>query len=189
MSKSLIIIPEEIIERKIYLIRGLKVMLDSDLAFLYKVPTFRLNEAVKRNKDRFPNDFMFQLNSKEFENLKFQDGMSNLRSQNAISKSRGGRRYLPYVFTEHGVAMLSSVLNSKRAVQVNITIVRAFIKLRELLATHKDLILEIEKIKKEQKNQNQKIISILSIINQMLNPPIEENKEPMGFRDRSENKK
>jgi hypothetical protein len=179
MKKNLVIVPVEIIERKIYLIKGMKVMLDSDLAFLYQVPTFRLNEAVKRNKDRFPSDFMFQLNKKEF---------TNLTSQFAISRY-GGRRHLPYVFTEHGVAMLSSVLNSKRAVQVNIAIVRAFIKLRELLATHKNLILEIDKIKREQKEQNQRIQSIISIINQMLNPPVDENKEPIGFREREDKTK
>jgi len=153
-------------------------MLDTDLAMLYGVPTFRLNEAVKRNKDRFPKDFMFQLASNE---------AKSLTSQIAISKGRGGRRSTPYVFTEHGVAMLSSVLNSKKAVEVNILIIRAFIKLRELLATHKDLILEIEKIKREQKGQNQKILSIISVINQMLNPDIPQ-KEPMGFRDRSKKK-
>jgi hypothetical protein len=179
MKKDLAIVPVEIIERKIYLIRGMKVILDNDLAGLYGVPTFRLNEAVKRNKDRFPSDFMFQLNKKEF---------ANLTSQFAISRY-GGRRYLPYVFTEHGVAMLSSVLNSKRAVQVNIAIVRAFIKLRELLATHKNLILEIDKIKREQKGQNQRIQSIISIINQMLDPPINENKEPIGFREREKKNK
>ena len=168
----------EFVERKIYLIRGVKVMLDTDLAMLYGVPTFRLNEAVKRNKDRFPKDFMFQLASNE---------AKSLTSQIAISKGRGGRRSTPYVFTEHGVAMLSSVLNSKKAVEVNILIIRAFIKLRELLATHKDLILEIEKIKREQKGQNQKILSIISVINQMLNPDIPQ-KEPMGFRDRSKKK-
>lgn len=181
MNKSLDVMPVEIIERKIYLIRGVKVMLDSDLAGLYQVATFRLNEAVKRNKERFPNDFMFQINEKE---------SKSLTSQFAIPKGRGGRRTPPYVFTEHGIAMLSSVLNSKRAIQVNIAIVRAFIKLRELLATHKDLILEIDKIKREQKGQNQKIQSIISIISQMLNPPIAENKEPIGFRDRGgKNKK
>lgn len=156
-------------------------MLDSDLADLYGVETKFFNRAIKRNKDRFPNDFMFQLTEKESQNLRFQIGTSSSRY--------GGRRYLPYVFTEHGVAMLSSVLKSKKAVQVNILIVRAFIKLRELLATHKDLILEIDKIKREQKGQNQKIQSIISIINQMLNPPIDENKELMGFRDRSKDKK
>jgi phage regulator Rha-like protein len=111
--------------------------------------------------------------------LRFQIGTS----------SYGGRRYLPYAFTEHGVAMLSSVLNSRKAIQVNLAIIRSFIKLRELLATHKDLILEIEKIKREQKNQNQKIISIMSVINQMLNPPVDDKKEPIGFRDRSKDKK
>jgi hypothetical protein len=172
--KNLKIVPAEIIERKIYLIRGIKVMLDSDLAYLYEVPTFRLNEAVKRNTGRFPADFMFQLNKKEF---------ANLTSQIAIS-SYGGRRHSPYVFTEQGVAMLASVLKSERAIQVNIAIVRAFIKLRELLATHKDLILEINKIKKEQKNQNQKINSVINVISQMINPPVDENKEPIGFRER-----
>ena len=181
MKKDSVVVPVEIIERKIYLIRGIKVMLDSDLADLYGVETKFFNRAIKRNKDRFPNDFMFQLTEKESQNLRFQIGTSSSRY--------GGRRYLPYVFTEHGVAMLSSVLKSKKAVQVNILIVRAFIKLRELLATHKDLILEIDKIKREQKGQNQKIQSIISIINQMLNPPIDENKELMGFRDRSKDKK
>ncbi len=174
MKKETSLVPTETIERKIYLIKGMKVMLDSDLADLYEVPTFRLNEAVKRNIKRFPADFMFQLNKKEF---------ANLTSQFAIS-SYGGRRYIPYVFTEQGVAMLASILKSERAIQMNIAIVRAFIKLRELLATHKNLVLEIGKIKREQKNQNQKINSVINVINQMLNPPIDENKEPMGFRDR-----
>ena len=108
MKKDLALIPKEIIEQKIHLIRGHKVMLDSDLAKLYKVPTFRLNESMKRNKDRFPSDFMFQLNTREIQNLRLQTETSNLRSQFAIS-SYGGRRYLPYAFTEQGVAMLSSV--------------------------------------------------------------------------------
>jgi phage regulator Rha-like protein len=143
MKKDLSLVPIEIIERKIYLIRGIKVMLDSDLAKLYEIETKFFNRAIKRNKDRFPSDFMFQLTEKESKNLRFQIGTSG--------SNYGGRRYLPYVFTEHGVAMLSSVLNSKRAVKVNIAIVRAFIRLRELLATHKDLILEIDKIKKSKK--------------------------------------
>jgi hypothetical protein len=117
-------VPIEAIERRIFLIRGQKVILDADLADLYQVTTGNLNLAVKRNLDRFPEDFMFQLANEEYENL---------RLQNAIS-SWGCRRYLPFAFTEHGVAMLSSVLNSRRAVQMNILIVRAFIKLREMLA-------------------------------------------------------
>jgi hypothetical protein len=128
---SVELVPVEIIERKIYLIRGCKVMLDSDLAELYQVPTKVLNQAVRRNFDRFPSDFMFQLNEEELEGL---------RSQIVTSKvGRGGRRYTPYAFTEHGVAMLSSVLSSKRAVALNILIIRAFVRLREYLATHKDL--------------------------------------------------
>lgn len=120
-----------LIERRIYLIRDQKVMIDSDLADLYGVPTFRLNEAVKRNRKRFPADFMFQLHKHEAESL---------TSQFAISKKgRGGRRTLPYVFTEQGVSMLSSVLNSERAIQVNIAIMRAFVKLRQMLESNEEL--------------------------------------------------
>jgi hypothetical protein len=120
------------IETKIYLIRGRKVMLDIDLARLYKVTTFNLNKAVKRNYQRFPDDFMFQLTSEEAEPLKFQTGMSK-------SVGRGGRRTLPFAFTQEGIAMLSSVLRSEQAIQVNITIMRIFVHLRELLMSHKDL--------------------------------------------------
>jgi hypothetical protein len=120
----------ERIERKIYFIRDQKVMLDSDLAELYEVTTGNLNLAVRRNSRRFPEDFMFQLTGAEAESLLLQ---------NARSKSRGGRRTPPYALTEHGVAMLSSVLNTERAALMNIVIIRAFIKLREVLATHKDL--------------------------------------------------
>jgi hypothetical protein len=135
-------VPAQIVERRIYLIRRQKVMLDSDLAEIYQVTTKRLNEAVKRNPDRFPGDFMFQLTPVESENL---------RSQIATS-SYGGRRYLPYAFTEHGVAMLSSVLNSERAIRMSILIIRAFVKLRELLATHKDVARKIEKLEATQKD-------------------------------------
>jgi ORF6N domain len=137
-------VPVELIERRIYLIRGQKVMLDSDLAELYQVPTKRLNEAVKRNFDRFPEDFMFQLTDQETDSLRSQFATSNV--------GRGGRRYPPYAFTELGVAMLSSVLNSERAVQMNILIMRAFVKLRELLATHKDLARKIEKLEATQED-------------------------------------
>lgn len=133
------IIPDEIIERKIYIIRGKKVMLDRDLAELYGVATGRLNEQVKRNKRRFPSDFMYQLT---------KDEVVNLMSQNAIS-SWGGVRKLPYVFTEQGVAMLSSVLNSNRAIEVNIQIMRAFVRIRELIVSHKDLQRKIEDLEKK----------------------------------------
>ena len=124
-------VPVALIERRIYLIRGQKVMIDTDLAQLYAVPTYRLNEAVKRNRKRFPADFMFQLDKKE---------AKSLTSQFAISKKgRGGRRTLPYAFTEQGVAMLSSVLNSERAIQVDIVIMRAFVKLRQMLESNEEL--------------------------------------------------
>lgn len=172
------LIPVEIIEKRIYLIRGIKVMLDSDLAELYQVETRVLNQAVKRNLERFPNDFMFQLNQKE------TDTVLRSRSQFVTLKRGQNIKYLPYAFTEQGVAMLSAVLKSKRAVQMSIMIVRAFIKLREMLATHKNLIHEFEKIKRTQKEHEQHIINILNVISQLLNPPSEPPKEPIGFKSR-----
>lgn len=149
------LMPKEIIENKIYIIRDQKVMLDKDLAWLYEVETKRLNEAVKRNIERFPEDFMFQLTQEEWKSLKSQFVISNeeefLRSQFATSKkeeTRGGQRYLPYAFTEHGVAMLSSVLRSKRAIAINIQIVRIFNILRNMAIEHKDLRDELEELKK-----------------------------------------
>ena len=142
----------EMIERRIYLIRGTKVMLDSDLADLYQVETKALNRAVRRNLDRFPEDFMFQLARVEADSLRCQTGTSN--------DGRGGRRYLPYVFTEHGVVMLSSVLNSERAVQMNVLIVRAFVKLREMLSTHKDLANKIEEIERQQQEHGRQLTAV-----------------------------
>jgi hypothetical protein len=139
------LIPRERIEQTILLIRGHKVMLDMDLAHLYGVTAGRLNEAVKRNEDRFPSDFMFQLTKPEFENLK---------SQIAISSSKwGGRRHAPYAFTEQGVAMLSSVLHSKRAIQVNIAIMRAFVQLREMIASNKGLARRLNELEKKYDGQ------------------------------------
>jgi ORF6N domain len=137
--------PAPFVERRIYLIRGQRVMLDADLAELYQVPTKRLNEQVKRNLDRFPADFMFQLNKDEFENWRSQIATSN-------PAARMGLRRPPYAFTEHGVAMLSAVLGSHRAVQMSILIVRTFVKLREVLATHKDLAQKIEKLEGTQED-------------------------------------
>src|SRR5579862_2315517 len=135
------LLPASAVNQKIYFLRKTRVMLDSDLAQLYGVNTSRLNEAVQRNRNRFSKDFMFQLNKKD---------LQVLRSQFAISKhsGSGGRRFLPYAFTEHGTAMLSSVLHSDRAVQVNIAIMRAFLQIRAMLATHEDLrrkLMEMEK--------------------------------------------
>lgn len=135
------IVPDERIETKIFLIRGRKVMVDRDLAELYGVETKMLNRSVRRNADRFPDDFMFQMNKQEMENWKCQIGTSN--------RDKMGLRKAPLVFTEPGVAMLSGVLNSKKAIQVNIQIIRTFIKLREMIATNKDLRIKIEEMEKK----------------------------------------
>jgi phage regulator Rha-like protein len=169
-GKELATIPLEVIERKIYLIRGHKVMLASDLAELYEVETKALNRAVKRNQDRFPEDFVLQLTAEEAESLRFHSGTSN------PAPTRGVRRYLPYAFTEHGVAMLSSVLHSKHAVQMNILIVRAFVKLREILSTHKDLARAVEDIRRKQEEHGEQITAIIDTINQLLLPePVPES--------------
>lgn len=171
------VVPAEQIERKIYLIRGHKVMLDSDLAELYEVPTRRLNEQLKRNITRFPADFMFQLTDKEADNL---------RSQIATSSSaHGGRRYLPFVFTEQGVAMLSSVLNSERAVQVNIAIMRAFVKLREMIASHKDLARKLDSLEKKYDAQFK---IVFDAIRELMKPP-EKPKRKIGFLRKNEGQK
>ena len=152
-GKNLIVIPQEIIEQKIFLIRGKKVMFDRDLAELYGVETGALNRAVKRNKDRFPEDFMFQLNKQEIDMfLRCQIGILNnnpSRSQIVILKRGQHLKYLPYVFTEQGVAMLSSVLNSKIAIQVNIQIIRTFTRIRELIISNKELQAKIELLEKK----------------------------------------
>ncbi|MDP2158793.1 MAG: ORF6N domain-containing protein [Nitrospirota bacterium] len=165
------LIPVEIIERKIYLIRGEKVMLDSDLAELYEVETFNLNKAVKRNIDRFPEDFMFQLSKEEAVSLRFQIGMSK-------TEGRGGRRYLPFVFTEQGVAMLSTVLNSDRAVKVNIEIMRTFVRLRQMLSTHKDLARKLADMEKKYDSQFK---VVFDAIRQLMTPPVIK-KGKIGFR-------
>jgi phage regulator Rha-like protein len=164
------LLPIEVIERKILLIRGKKVMLDSDLAELYGVETFNLNKAVKRNIDRFPEDFMFQLTKEEADSLRFQIGMSK-------TKGRGGRRYLPYAFTEQGVAMLSSVLNSERAVQVNIAIMRVFVKLREMIASNKELAKRLDKLEKKYDTQFK---VVFDAIRELMTPP-EPKRKRIGF--------
>lgn len=149
----------EFIGRRIFLIRGQKVMLDADLAELYQVETKAMNRSILRNIERFPEDFMFQLTADEYDSLRYQIGTSNI--------GRGGRRYLPYAFTELGVAMLSSVLKSDRAIQMNIFIIRAFVKLRELLSTHKEFARKLEVIEREQKEQGKDITSLVIVLNKM----------------------
>jgi len=165
------LIPVEIIERKIYLIRGHKVMLDRNLAELYEVETRVLNQAVKRNLSRFPEDFMFQLTHAEMENWKSQIVISN--------KDKMGLRKAPYAFTENGVAMLSSVLSSERAVEVNIQIMRTFTRLREMLLTHKDLQRKIEDMEKKYDSQFK---VVFDAIRQLMTPPETSKKKPIGFR-------
>jgi len=163
------LISTEVIATKILSVRSKRVMLDSDLAVLYEVKTKRLNEQITRNRKRFPEDFMFQLTEEE---------ANFLRSQNATS-NRGGRRYLPYVFTQEGVAMLSSVLNSERAIMVNIQIMRAFAQLRRMLLTNRDLKRKIEEMEKKYDKQ---FAIVFQAIRQLLEPPPLKKKGPIGFK-------
>jgi phage regulator Rha-like protein len=162
------LIPGEQIAQQILVIRGQKVLLDIDLAELYGVDTKVLLQAIKRNSERFPADFMFQLTKQEF---------ANLRSQFVISRSWGGRRYPPYVFTEQGVAMLSSVLRSKRAVLVNIEIMRAFVKLREMLAGNRELS---EKLAQLEKKYDKQFKTVFDTIRQLMTPE-PKSRRPIGF--------
>ena len=155
-----IAIPDELILSKIYLIRDQKVMLDSDLALLYGVETKHLKRQVRRNIARFPDDFMFELTDDEFNHLRSQIGTSN----------RGGVRYLPMVFTEQGVAMLSSVLNSDTAIQVNIKIIRIFTKLREMVLTHKDILLKLDQMESQTWQNSEDIQMIFSALKQLIDP-------------------
>jgi hypothetical protein len=166
------LIPVELIERRIYLIRGQKVMLDTDLAELYQVQTFRLNEQVKRNRNRFPQDFMFQLTKEE---------AKSLTSQFARSKQgRGGRRTFPFAFTEQGVAMLSSVLKSDRAIQVNIVIMRAFVRLRELLSTHKSVLQRLDELERKYQGHEARIEVVFEAIRKLIEAPARA-KRRIGF--------
>jgi hypothetical protein len=169
------LVPQEVVERRILVIRGQKVMLDRDLAKLYGIQTGRLNEQVSRNLGRFPEDFMFQLTKEEFENWISQFAISN--------QDKMGLRRRPYAFTEHGILMLSSVLNSERAVQVNIAIMRAFVKLKQAFDTHKELAEKLKELEGEVGKHNKLIIEIFEIIKQLtplpLPPPRPER--PLGF--------
>jgi len=158
MSTEISLIPDDVVINKIYFIRNQKVMLDRDLAELYSVETKRLNEQVKRNLSRFPEDFMFQLSEIEFQNLKSQFATS----------SWGGIRKLPYVFSEHGVLMLSSVLNSEKAIQTNIQIMRIFTKIRQMLAETTELRLDVETIKKKIENQGKNIELVFQYLDELI---------------------
>ena len=178
MATKAMIIPDELVINKIYLICGQKVMVDRDLAKLYGVPTKAFNQAVKRNAERFPGDFMFRLTKKEWESL---------RSQFVTLEIGRGKypKYLPYVFTEQGVAILSSVLNSETAIRVNIQIIRVFTKMRELLLTHKDILLQLEKMEKKLTRHDEDIALIFEYLKQLLNPP-QPPRNKIGFRRKNE---
>ena len=167
------LVAEQKILNRIFVVRGQKVMLDEDLAEMYRVETKRLNEQVKRNLKRFPKDFMFPLSQKEFENLK----------SHFATSSWGGRRKLPNAFTEQGVAMLSSVLNSDTAIEVNIRIIRVFTKLREYTLTHKEILLQLSKLDKEVKGNSRDIENIFAVLKELIEKeakPIPRNK--IGFK-------
>jgi len=178
------------IQNRIYKIRGQRVMIDRDLAELYATETRSLNQAVKRNIVRFPDDFMFQLTEQEWENIKMEatyreNSDNTLRSQIVISNNRGGLRYLPYVFTEQGVAMLSSVLHSDRAVQMNIAIMRAFVEMRRLAMLENDWKINLEKIKERLGEHDAQLNSIYDALENLLDEKAAqrkwENRERIGF--------
>jgi hypothetical protein len=182
------LVVSEVIEQKIYLIRGQKVMLDRDLAVLYGVQTKVLNQSVRRNKKRFPEDFVFRLTKEENISLRSQNATLNesLRSQIVTSneRQRGGRRYPPYAFTDYGIAMLSSVLNSDRAIAVNIQIIRTFIKLRKLLATHADLLKKIETM---EKGYDRQFRIVFEILKELREAPKKEVRK-IGFQPKNKEK-
>ena len=179
-SKSAVAVHDKIVINKIYFIRGYKVMLDRDLAELYGVETKQLKRQVNRNIERFPEDFMFELTKEELENWRCQTGTSN--------SDKMGLRYSPYAFTEQGVSMLSSVLNSKTAIDVNIQIIRIFTKIREILITHKDILLKLEHLEKKMIKQDEHIKKheneihlIFKAIKKLLNSPQPERKK-IGYK-------
>lgn len=183
MSKALMITDEAVVS-KIYLIRGKKVMLDRDLAEMYGVETSQLKRQVRRNIDRFPEDFMFEMNKSEFENWRSQFGTSN--------EDKMGLRYAPFCFTEQGVAMLSSVLNSKTAIEVNIRIIRVFTRMREMVLTHKDILLKLERIEQkilkqdgQLKKHEKDLQMVFTALKELLNPKTEPMRK-IGFKRKEE---
>ena len=188
---------ENLLVQKIYLLRGQKIMLDEDLAELYAIPTKRLNEQVKRNLDRFPSDFMFQLTEKEAINLKSQFATSSLlgseletseslRIKSFHQKNEwGGRRKLPFAFTEHGVLMLSSVLSSKIAVQVNIRIMRVYVRLREVLSAHQELSTKIDALEAKVEKNNADVTMIFQALRQLMEPPEVKERKRIGYKQDS----
>ena len=177
MPDETIIIPDEVVLNKIHLIRGQKVMLDRDLAELYGVETKHLKRQVKRNINRFPTDFMFELTKNEFDDWRHQNGTSN-PSVNI------GLRYAPFVFTEQGVAMLSNVLNSPQAIEVNIQIIRIFTRMRKMIVTHKDILLKLEKMEKQTLKNTDDIQLIFKYLKKLFTPAPTKPKNQIGYKQK-----
>jgi hypothetical protein len=175
-DKSALMVPEGVLISKIFHIRGHNVMLDEDLADLYVVETKQLKRQVRRNIDRFPDDFMFELTVEEFENLRSQFGTS----------SWGGVRYMPMAFTEQGVAMLSSVLNSARAIKVNIQIIRVFTRMREMLLNYKDLFIKLEQLERKVEGHDEEIKIVFAYLKKLLPTPEQIDRRRIGFRRKDE---
>ena len=171
-DKFAMVVPEEVLISKIFHFRGHNVMLDEDLADLYEVETKQLKRQVRRNIDRFPDDFMFELTQEEFENLRSQIGTSRW----------GGVRYVPMAFTEQGVAMLSSVLNSARAIKVNIQIIRLFTRMRAMLLNYKDLFLKLEQLEKKVGAHDEDIQLVFAYLKKLLPTPEQVDRRRIGFR-------
>jgi ORF6N domain-containing protein len=172
------------LESVIHLIRGHRVMLDSDLAAIYGVTTKRLNEQLKRNRPRFPDDFAFQLTVQEFTNLKSQIATSSLRSRFGTSSSHGGKRKLPWVFTEHGALMLASVLNSEIAVQASVRVVRAFVRLREMVAANAQLAAKLKELERRLDSHDEGIANLFAALKQLVEPSEPPKRREIGFHVR-----
>jgi hypothetical protein len=181
MKETLVTVPVERVESSILIIRGEKVILDADLAALYGVSTKRLKEQVRRNHQRFPADFMFELTVEEQAGLTAQINASNLRSQFATSRSHGGRRYLSYAFTEHGALMAANVLSSEQAVQASVEVVRAFVRLRQILTSNVDLARKLEQLEKKYDRQFK---VVFDAIRQLMIPAAPKRKQ-IGFHAKS----
>src|SRR5437016_4553338 len=175
------------IESAIYLLRGQRVMLDSDLAAIYRVTTKRLNEQLKRNRNRFPDDFAFQLTTEELRNSKSQIATSSLMSQFVTSSGHGGRRKLPWAFTERGAIMLASVLNSDIAVQASVRVVRAFVRLREMVAANEQLAAKLQELEHRLDSHDEAIVDLFAALKRLLEPPEPPQRREIGFhvRERS----
>jgi hypothetical protein len=170
------IIPIGQIEKRIYVLRGKRVMLDADLADLYGVTTKRLNEQVGRNAERFPEDFAFKLTKQELADLR-----SQIATSSGATGTHGGRRYQPRVFTEHGAIMAASVLNSPRAIEVSVFVVRAFVKLRELSLAHKEIRQKLDELEHKVAGHDQAIAGLINAIRELMTPPEPKKKRPIGF--------